>query len=514
VSKAKIFLVSVVWLILLTIGVLLYRMVVVPTVAKQEADQAKQVAEQQAQILEETSGNSAYKHRLKLGLDGFSGYAVLRSAGMEQQLRSQQIKIEWIDDGADYNQRLQGLSSGELQMAVFPIDALLKASQRQPTLPATIVALIDETRGADAMVAYKAKYPNVDALNTPGTQFVLVGDSPSETLVRLLMHDFQLDQIQSSSFVRVASEKEVFARYKQASPQSSEVFVTWEPVVSQILENDQLHVLIDSSAQSGTIVDALVVSRDFLIKNEPVVRGVLECYFRTLYSVGDRSQFIELVRRDASDQGSALTADQAARLVDGIVWKNTQENLAHFGLRSASVAHVEDMIDRIKRVLLQTGGLESDPTGGDSSKLFNEQAWRELQAAGFHPGVTPEMVREDAELPPLTDAQWDALVSVGTAQVPPLIYARGTARLTETSRAKLDEMVKNLKSWPNYYVMIRGNASSVGDAEANRQLAQQRAEAALEYLLSQGVPATRVRAVAGELSGQTSVTFVLGQTPY
>jgi outer membrane protein OmpA-like peptidoglycan-associated protein len=165
-------------------------------------------------------------------------------------------------------------------------------------------------------------------------------------------------------------------------------------------------------------------------------------------------------------------------------------------------------------VLLQTGGLVSDPTGGDSSKLFNEQAWRELQAAGFHPGVTPEMVREDIELPPLTDAQWDALVSVGTAQVPPLIYARGTARLTETSRVKLDEMVENLKSWPNYYVMIRGNASSVGDAEANRLLAQQRAQAALEYLLSQGVPESRMRVVAGQLSGQTSVTFVLGQTPY
>jgi hypothetical protein len=33
VSKAKIFLASVVWLIILTIGVVLYRMVLVPTVA-------------------------------------------------------------------------------------------------------------------------------------------------------------------------------------------------------------------------------------------------------------------------------------------------------------------------------------------------------------------------------------------------------------------------------------------------------------------------------------------------
>ncbi len=506
-SKAKIFLVSVIWLIILSIGVFLYRLWYVPTVAKQQE-------QQQEQILEATSGNSNYKHRLKLGLDAFSGYAILRSDALNQQLRSQQIKVDFVDDGADYGKRLEELSSGALQMAAFPIDALLKASERKGSLPVTIVALLDETRGADALVAYKAKYPNVDALNSVDTQFVLVGDSPSETLVRMLMHDFQLDQVKASSFVRVTNEKDVLARYKQTTPQSPEVYVTWEPIVSQMLENEQLHVLIDSAAQSGTIVDALVVSRDYLIKNEPVVKNFLECYFRALYSTSERSQLVQLVMNDASQGGSRLTQQQAERLVDGIVWKNTQENLAHFGLRNASVTHIEDMIDRIKRVLLATGGITKDPTEGESSRLFNEQALRDLDAGGFHPGISPEVVRENLQLPVLTQEQWSKLVPVGTAQVPPLIYARGTARLTEPSRAKLDDLVENLKSWPNYYLMVRGNASSVGDAAVNRQLAQQRAEAALEYLLSKGVPASRMLVMDGEISGQMSVTFVLGQVPY
>ncbi len=506
-SKAKIFLVSMIWLVILSIGVFLYRLWYVPTVAQQQE-------QQQEQILEATSGNSNYKHRLKLGLDAFSGYAILRSDAMSQQLRSQQIKVDLVDDGADYGKRLEDLSSGALQMAAFPIDALLKASERTGSLPATIVALIDETRGADALVAYKAKYPNVDALNSADTKFVLVGDSPSETLVRMLMHDFRLDQVTASSFLRVGNEKEVMARYKKTTPQSTEVYVTWEPTVSQMLENEQLHVLVDSAAQSGTIVDALVVSRDYLIKNEPVVKSVLESYFRTLYSINEQSRLVQLVMDDASQGGSSLTQQQAERLVDGIAWKNTQENLAHFGLRDAPVTHVEDMIDRIKRVLMETGGIAKDPTDGESSRLFNEQALRDLDAAGFHPGVSPEEVRENPELPALTQEQWSKLVPVGTAQVPPLIYARGTARLTPPSLAKLDDLVENLKSWPNYYVMVRGNASSVGDAEANRQLAQQRAEAALDYLLSKGVAASRMLVMEGEISGQTSVTFVLGQVPY
>jgi outer membrane protein OmpA-like peptidoglycan-associated protein len=468
----------------------------------------------QEELLEATSGSSTYDHRISLGVDAFSGYAVLRSPEMQQQLRGARIRLDIVDDSADYESRLAKLASGELQMAAFPIDALLKACERLGSLPATIVTLIDETRGADALVAYKSKYPNIDSLNSPETKFVLVGGSPSDTLVRVLMHDFQLQNITGASFVPVASEKEIVARYKRATPQSPEVFVTWEPVVSELLENDQLHVLIDSSRQTGYIVDALVVSRDYLVKNEAVVRAVVEGYFRTLYSFNDREKLVALVMRDAANAGTRLSDAQASKLVEGILWKNTQENLAHFGLRSAAVPHVEDLIDRIKRVLLQTEGLRSDPTAGDSRKLFYEQVLQVMQASGFHPGIVPEAVREDQELPALTTEQWSQLVPVGTAQVPPLVYARGTATLIPSSQVKLDDLVEKLKSWPSYYVMVRGNAGSQGDLEANRKLAKQRADAAVQYLRSKGVSESRVQATEGGISGQMSVTFVLGQPPF
>lgn len=506
-SKAKIVLACMVWLIILTIAVVVYRLWYVPTVAKQEE-------QQQEEVMEATSGNSNYEHRIKLGLDAFSGYAVLRSPELSQELRSRKIKLETEDDGADYEARLAALESGKLQMAAFPIDALLKASEKKKQLPATIIAIIDETRGADALVAYKSKYPNVDALNSPDTQFVLVGNSPSETLARVLMHSFQLDAVSSNSIVSVDSEKEVLARYKRASSGGNEVFVTWEPVVSEILDNDQMHVLFDSSKQSGYIVDALVVSRDFLIKNEDVVDDFLKSYFRALYSYDSDSKLIELVRQDALEGGSAITADQAQRLVEGIVWKNTQENMAHFGLRSASVAHVEDMIDRIKRVLSETGSLGSDPTGGDSSKLFYEQALATLHSAGFHPGVSPEAIREEAALKALDDRQWARLTPVGTVDVPPLVYSRGTSKLTAPSKVKLDNLFDTLQTFPTYYLMVRGNAGSRGDAEVNKKLAKQRADAALQYLLDKGVPRARLRAMDGEITGQMSVTFVLGQLPY
>ncbi len=50
-------------------------------------------------------------------------------------------------------------------MAAFTVDALIKttAQSGESSPPATIVALIDETRGADAMVAYKSAVKNVEA---------------------------------------------------------------------------------------------------------------------------------------------------------------------------------------------------------------------------------------------------------------------------------------------------------------------------------------------------------------
>ncbi len=506
-SKAKIALASFVWLVILAVGATLYRMWWVPAKVEQQR-------QAEAEVIDKTSGTSNYKIHVKIGLDGFSGYAVLRSDEMASQLRGQGIKLEPVDDGADYARRLAALADGSLHLAAFPIDALLKASQESKSLPATIVALIDETRGADALVAYKSKFPNLDALNSVETKFVLIGDSPSETLLRVLMHDFKLEQITNASMSTVKDSASLLAKYRSATPGGNEVFITWEPIVSQLLENDQMHVLVDSSRQSGYIVDALVASRDFLVKNEPVVRQILEAYFRSLHAYRDPASLEQLVMRDAQAGGSAVTKQQAQRLVQGIVWKNTQENFAHFGLRTANVPHIEDIIDRIKRVLTDTGGLPSDPTGSDSKRLFFETVLREIQASGFHPGMAPEEVRHEAKLVELTDEQWKKLEPVGTISVPPLVFARGQATLSEASFSVLDELADKLASWPQYYVLVRANVGSRGDAQLNRRIANERVQSVLQYLQSKNVSAVRLKSVPGDVLDNMSVSFVFGQLPY
>ena len=285
------------------------------------------------QVFENTSSSSNYKHTVGVAVDSFSGYAVLRSPELRKQLAKKKIRLRFEDDGADYAGRLESLRSGKTPMAVFTIDALLKVCAQSGDVPGTIVAIIDETRGADAVVAYKSAVPNIDALNRTDMKFVLTPDSPSETLARVVMSHFQLDNLGNKPFVEANDAEAVYKSYRKANPNAPQAFVLWEPYVTKVLENPNTHIVADSSKFRGYIVDVLVVNRDYLVKNHDVVREVLGGYFRAAYHY--RDAMVPLVLADAKAAGTPLSQKQADNLVRGIWWKNTQENFSHFGSQNS-----------------------------------------------------------------------------------------------------------------------------------------------------------------------------------
>jgi outer membrane protein OmpA-like peptidoglycan-associated protein len=281
-----------------------------------------------------------------------------------------------------------------------------------------------------------------------------------------------------------------------------------------MLDNENMHVVVDSSRFIGYIVDVVVTSRDYAQKNYDVVRDLLGSYFIAAYHY--RQQMDELVLEDAKRLKQPLQPEQAQRLVEGIRWKNTQENFAHFGLLSdAKRQHIEDMIGNITKVLLQTNGIERDPTDGRATLLFYDRVLSDLQDSNFHPGLSSETIDDEViKLPALSNQEWNNLREVGELKVRRLVFARGTNRLTASSYRVLDDLVKTLNTWPQYYVQVRGNASTRGDLEANRVLAENRARVAADYLIQQGIDSDRIRAEGSQPSGETSVSFLVGEAPY
>jgi hypothetical protein len=494
VSKGKLLAICCVWLVILTIAAAAWKMYTGWSSDK--------------------PFTSRYDYEVTFALDSFSGYAVLRSEAFREELAKKHIKLKLEDDGADYAKRLRALQKGDVQLAAFTVDALIKASAELGKLPGAIVAVIDETRGADAMVAYKGAFPNVTALNDSRTQFVLTPDSPSETLARVVMAHFDLDALGATPFVEARDAEDVYRRYRISPPDTHQVFVLWEPYVSKALENPNMQVVVDSSRFRGYIVDVIVVNKDYLLKNEDVVASFVDAYFSVLHA--NRDRMIQLVLEDAKTTGQPLTTAQAKNLVRGIRWKNTPENYAHFGLHAdKTVQHVEDIIGNITGVLVGTGGIDADPTDGNPRLLYYKEVLARLQAMPNR--RQQEEIRVDkVELRKLAPAEWERLEPLGTWEVPPLAFARGSARLTRQSEMALDELAEKLETWPEYYVLVRGNALRDSDPEvyqANEALALQRAKAAEQYLIAKGVSQGRVRAIGVEPSGSTSVSFVAGLPP-
>ena len=479
----------------------------------------------QGDLIESTGSQSQYDHEVTIRLDSFSGYAPLRTPGFEEDLRSQGIKLHLEDDGADYVGRLKALKRDKAQMAVFTVDALVAAGQSVGAFPATIVSVIDETYGADAIVAYPEGAGSLQALDG----FTLTPASPSEFLARVAIAEFGLQV--STGWTEKDGAGDVYKALKRSKRSTKSGFVLWEPYVSQARDNGA-EVLFDSSQLSGYIVDVLVVQRQYLMDHPDVVRGVVEALHRSMYR--ESNDLVGLVMDDAKRVGDKLSKSQAEQIVAGIRWRNTLENYAHFGLvprdRRGGILSLEDSIFNITGVLVRTGAMKADPLEGRHHELFYTDILSAMKQENFHPkkklGIVDgslgtsdlEDVRGVEVLRDLSAAEWNALTPVGSLQVKPIAFGRGNARLNVQSKRDLEEMARRLHSLPNFYLTVVGHTRAEGDLDANRSLAEQRAAAARDFLVSSRVSQSRIRSIAAEPSqaggAAQSVSFVLAQKPY
>jgi outer membrane protein OmpA-like peptidoglycan-associated protein len=499
--------------------------------ARSEAERLSALAAQN-RIQRQTGSDGGSSFTVTVRADSFSGYCILRSEEMRKQLKSLGIGLAIEDDKADYVGRLQALQDGKADLAVFTVDSFLTAGAKLGQFPASIIAVIDETRGADAIVAYKTALPSIGDLNKPEAGFVLTANSPSEFLARVVLSDFSLPKLSEKWFSPADGAADVYAAFKKAPKSQPKAYVLWEPFVSKALEDPQAHVLLDSSKLKGYIVDVLVARRQFLVDHSDLAKSVVESYLRAAYSYS-QSGMSRLVVDDAKAAGENLTSQDAQRLIQGVLWKNTLENYAHFRLLgqqdSGGLEDMEEIITKVSRVLVNTGALAADAVKAPPNTLFYDKIMKELQASGFHPSrklgivdggsTMPDEIRAAAELPELSDADWAAIVPVGQMRISPITFLRGTDELSLQSKRDLDELGVRLKSMPLYYLYVVGHARAEGDAQANRTLAESRAQSVADYLVRDlSISKNRIRTLAAKPSSQSSdeqsVTFQLGQRPY
>ena len=527
-KKKRIIIMAASWLIIIGIIGLAYKFVVEPWI--------------RGDLVKETS-TQRYAHNIKVAHDSFPGYAILRSPAVQNLLDRQGIKLTFVDDKADYVGRARALKSGKVQMAVFTIDAYLKAGSVIGEFPGSIVLVIDESKGADAIVAYKRGVPQIPSLSNSRARIVLTPDSPSETLARIMINKMSLPSLPASWAVETNGAEAAYKKLKSADPDEPYAYVIWEPYVTKALAIEGVHLLLDSSKLKGYIVDILVAQREFLDSQREFVTHVVQAYLRANYDYNNQPDgLVSLIQADAKQYGDSLSQNETNKLVKGIEWRNTVENYAHFGVIPTADAkgaeRLETMIAKITQVLVQTNSIPTDPVSGNYEQLFFEGILRSLHHDKFHPGIlnasgtdgldgifvgsaSIEQVREEASLNPLSDANWNGLAPVAAMKVEPIQFGRGNARILPNSERALKELAATLTSFPQYYLRVVGHTRQEGDPAANRILALQRAEAAAKSLRNSGIANHRIRATASnQISTQMrgaaaqSVTFELLGKPY
>lgn len=467
-------------------------------------------------LLQDTGSDSSYRENVIFTADPFSGYCILRSKQFHNLTRRAGIKVTINKDEADYVQRAKDLRDRKIQGAVFTIDSFVMACTEINNFPASAVLVIDETKGADAIVSKGLK--TIADLDNPITKIVLTPNSPSHFLANIIITEFNLPQLPHDWMISANGAADAYKRFKtDQSP--SMAYILWQPYVSMAV-SDGANVLLDSSKLNGLIVDILVFERSFLKNHYDTAKEIVADYLRAAYTY-QKDGMTGLVAED----DISLTQSQSKDIVNGIAWKTTIDNYSHFGIGQQGNTHIEDMFVNITNILTQTKMLPTNnPVVGHESDLFYNKILTDLHESGFHPGKQTNIlktnvvdlgsVRKTEELPALTQNEWEHLIRVGDIRTEDISFARGSIKLNPKSERVLRDLADRLSTLPEFYLIIVGHTTGIGNRDANKQLAQNRAQAIADFLIQLGISSNRMLPNSDLSNAGSSATFIVGQRPY
>lgn len=117
------------------------------------------------------------------------------------------------------------------------------------------------------------------------------------------------------------------------------------------------------------------------------------------------------------------------------------------------------------------------------------------------PPGPPEPVSEPTVVPPMPIPE-DAIGARSLddlnrdSPLQPVFFALDSSDISSEGQAVLQQNAGVLKQYDTWQITIEGHADERGSAEYNLALGERRALAARDYLVSLGIPATRVRTVS------------------
>ena len=443
--------------------------------------------------LQETSDASSELVKITGAGDAYAGYFVLRSRKLKQQARRApaSLNVVWVDDGADYRDRVHKLEDGVYDYIVMPVSEWLvwgkydidengRKQERRNPFPGVIVSVLAESRGADVMLGFgNVVTGNVKDLD-PSLSYAYIPGTPSETLLNSMIANLQLD-IPEENRIKVESEDDLI---KLADQQGADVFITWEPLATRLRTKHGMLDVWSSKEFRGYIKDVLIWNRDRVGRDKEHIARFLGAYFRTLglYSA-QRSQLIADMKKSYSD----LSQQEIERLIGTVEFVDVHENATQeFGVEENSAGQLDNglmqTIDDCIVLQLQFGNLESEPID-DPAKLVKDDFIAELATKRSQVFASARLTQ--TEWMPLADAEWNNLQDGPLLRLRPVTFHQHTAKLTDIGVETVDTFARQLKqTYPGFRIKVIGHTRSGGDPEILLDLSKKRAEAVIRRLIT------------------------------
>jgi hypothetical protein len=438
-----------------------------------------------------TTDAAKTKGKIRIALDNWVGYFILRSPEMEKAMRRSGYILICEDDQADYGHRMEQLKAGEIDFAVATVDSfILNGAQRH--YPGAVVMVIDESKGGDAILARREKIAGLDALKGRNDiRVAFTPNSPSHHLAKAASDHFNVPELLPSGKLRIETNGSQKAMEKLLTGQT-DVAICWEPDVSQALTDKSIIKLLGTEDTERLIVDILVAGRKTLQQKPEVIHLLLNTYFRVLKKY--REDPTLLIKQVKKETGLSKTAVES--MLNGVKWVNFGANCEEwFGISSPGQFADEGLIETIAasaQILQYAGDFQDTPIPDDDPYRLTNSTFLETI---FAKGLTGSFISTTAEkgnpdivhsletpFSVLDQNQWNALKEVGTLKVNPIVFQQGAIELDSIAKKVIDSAVDRLKHYPNFRVVIKGHTDIRGDKEQNIMLSKDRADAVARYL--------------------------------
>ncbi len=442
-----------------------------------------------------TSDARGLKGEISIALDSWIGYYYFKSPVFGTMMRDEGYRIKVVDDKADYPERMKMLKDGEVDFAVCTVDAYI-LNGKDVKYPGAIVCVIDQSKGGDAIVAWKDSVQNLEALKSGrNIKIAFTPASPSEHLLKSVSAHFDIPLFTSgdkSWRVEVNGAEEGYDKFMKRDVQCA---VLWEPHVTDALGNPGVIKLIGSEDTENLIVDILIVSRKFAKEHPGLVGVFIKKYFDTV------SYYRSNPARLKQDIKSHLSMDEKKvdYMLKGVKWLNYAENMSWFGITTKSQHKqpgIVDVINSSLKIMISNNDFTENPLiDSDPYTIINSSFLATLYGGSVEgPGDTSTDSSLTRRFSMLTDSQWNELTVVGSLRIRPVTFRSGTSVIDENGQFQIKEIVESIAHYPNFRILVKGHSGMRGDPAANRELSRVRAESVKKYFeVNYGIDPNRIK---------------------